>query len=505
VLSVGNRLEVRGFEGYPLRLRTRGEKSAFLLDGGRTNDIFYRIEAERGYDARGPIWSPGYIRVDLAPQTEMTLIASTEDWEFIEALSPGDAFSAEVRRRHKLLESTSPDLQDSVAAELVLAADQFLITPRSRRSDSIRATSSGEEAVTVIAGYPWFSDWGRDTMISLEGLTLRTGRHWEAAAILKTFSQYIQGGLIPNQFPEGRKEAVYNTADASLWYFAAVDAYLRVTGDRSILRSLLDPLRQILEAHLRGTRFGIGVDPADGLLRQGEEGFALTWMDALLGDWVVTPRRGKAVEINALWYNALRLMQEWVREDGGESAASPLRDRADQVYESFNRRFWNDSEHQLFDVVDGPSGDDPSGRPNQIFSISLPHAVLDPSRWTAVLNRIQATLLTPVGLRTLPPGHSKYQSKYDGDLRVRDGAYHQGTVWPWLIGAFVDAWLRCHPGEREKARQLLIGFIPHLSEGAVGSISEILDADPPFKHRGCVAQAWSVAELLRSWFNTAPT
>jgi glycogen debranching enzyme len=174
------------------------------------------------------------------------------------------------------------------------------------------------------------------------------------------------------------------------------------------------------------------------------------------------------------------------------------------VYESFNRRFWNAPEQQLFDVVDGPSGDDASGRPNQIFSLSLPHAVLDPSRWTAVLARVEATLLTPVGLRTLPPGHAKYQSKYDGDLRVRDGAYHQGTVWPWLIGAFVDAWLRCHPGEREKARQLLVGFIPHLSEGAVGSISEIFDADPPFKHRGCVAQAWSVAELLRSWFNTAP-
>ena len=256
----------------------------------------------------------------------------------------------------------------------------------------------------MIAGYHWFTDWGRDTMISLEGLTLTTGRHYEAGCILRTFAAHVRDGLIPNLFPEGATQGLYHTADATLWFFHAINRYVTITKDRETLEFLLPTLRDIIDHHLHGTRFGIGVDPADGLLRQGAEGFQLTWMDAKCGDWVVTPRRGKAVEINALWYNALRLLQNWVREFKGDVEAAPLTEQADQAYQSFNRRFWNSRREFLFDVVDGEKGDDGSCRPNQIFAISLPHPVLDRTYWRPVLATVHDRLLTPVGLRSLAPG-----------------------------------------------------------------------------------------------------
>ncbi|HEX6241557.1 MAG TPA: amylo-alpha-1,6-glucosidase, partial [Polyangiales bacterium] len=338
---------------------------------------------------------------------------------------------------------------------------------------------------------------GRDTMISLEGLTLLTGRHTEAGYILRTFARYVRDGLIPNMFPEGQSEGLYHTADASLWFFQALSRYLAVTGDRTTLAQILPVLTQIVEAHLAGTRFGIGVDPQDGLLRQGAEGYQLTWMDAKVDGWVVTPRRGKAVEINALYYNALKLLAGWLAELGENAAAERYEQAAARAYEAFNARFWSPRRGHLLDVVDGEDGDDDACRPNQLFSIALTHPVLDPAHWGAVLEVCRAQLLTPVGLRSLAANHPSYKARYFGDLRTRDAAYHQGTVWGWLIGPFADAWQKVWPDDREGLRRAVAGFTPHLDEACVGSVSEIFDAEPPFTARGCVAQAWSVAELLR--------
>jgi predicted glycogen debranching enzyme len=391
-----------------------------------------------------------------------------------------------------------------MGAELVLAADPFVIAPAGRPGESARAKAAGEEPRTVIAGYHWFTDWGRDTMISLEGLALATGRYSEAGSILRTFALAFRDGLIPNLYPEGEEEGLYHTADATLWFFHALDRYVRATGDTATLASILPRLYESIEWHLRATRFGIGVDQRDGLLRQGAPGFALTWMDARMGDWVVTPRRGKAVEINALWYNALRLLASWAANEGSRERARELEALADRVHRSFNERFWYERGGYLYDVVDGESGDDPAFRPNQLFAISLPHPVLDRNRWRPIVALAGERLLTPVGLRSLAPGHPDYKPRYFGDLRTRDAAYHQGTVWGWLIGPYLDAWLKVHPGDREGARSMLEGFSAHLSEACVGQISEVFDAQPPFTPRGCVAQAWSVAEVLRCWVATSP-
>jgi predicted glycogen debranching enzyme len=340
-------------------------------------------------------------------------------------------------------------------------------------------------------------------MISLEGLTLATGRYIEARYILRTFIHYIQDGLIPNMFPEGENEGLYHTADATLWFFHAMDRYYRATEDRVTMRLALPSLVDIFNHHLRGTRFGIGVDPSDGLLRQGAEGYQLTWMDAKVENWVVTPRRGKAVEINSLWYNALRLLEGWLRDEQDEQTARAVGDAATRARESFNRRFWHEEGGYLYDVIDGENGDDAAFRPNQVMAISLTHPVLDETRWKQVMEAVLQRLVTPVGLRSLSPGHNDYKPRYDGDLRARDAAYHQGTVWAWLIGPFIDAWLKVHPEDRAGARRFLEGFEPHLGEACIGSISEVFDAEAPFTPRGCIAQAWSVAEALRCWVKTA--
>jgi predicted glycogen debranching enzyme len=475
------------------------DPAAFTFDRKVIPDFLYRTEQNRGYESQGGMWSPGYFRVDLEPETSVTFIASTEPWETIHALSPPDALASELERRHSLLERSHPEMRRGAAAELVLAADQFLITPAGRIEDTARAHAAGDEVRTVIAGYHWFTDWGRDTMISLEGLTLVTGRHGEAGWILRTFAHYVRDGLIPNMFPEGGKEGLYHTADATLWFFHALDRYVRATGDASTLSLVLPKLVDIVDHHREGTHFGIAMDPADGLLRQGQQGYQLTWMDAKVEDWVVTPRRGKAVEINALWYNALCLLERWLRDAGRGEATSLLAELAARVRESFNRRFWCEARGHLYDVVDGERGDDDACRPNQVLAISLPNPVLDQSRWLRLMNAVEEKLLTPMGLRSLAPGHPEYKDKYDGHLRSRDAAYHQGTVWAWLIGPFIDAWLKVHPENPARARRFLDGFPPHLEEACIGSISEIFDAAPPYTPRGCIAQAWSVAEVLRAW------
>lgn len=486
----------------PLRLIVQAAQSEFRHDGGSVLEVSYQHEAERGYRSRGQLWSPGYFLAQLNTHHPVTMIASTESWDTLQALQPKIARAYELERRQHLIAIAGNDALDPIAAELVLSADQFIITPAGRIEDAARARAAGDEVRTIIAGYHWFTDWGRDTMIGLEGLTLATNRYHEAGWILRAFAHHVQDGLIPNLFPEGGDEGLYHTADATLWFFHALSRYVSLTGDRETLTRVLPKLRQIIQAHEKGTRFGIGEDPADGLLCQGAPGYQLTWMDAKVEDWVVTPRRGKAVEINALWYQALRLMEGWLLEIGNTELGAEMAQKAERTKNSFNARFWNEETNYLFDVIDGENGNDPACRPNQIFAVSLPHPVLVAERWGQVVNVVKDRLLTPYGLRSLSKDHPDYKPRYFGDLRARDAAYHQGTVWSWLIGPFIDAWLKVHPDDLSGARQMLQPLAAHLNNAGLSSISEIFDADPPYHPRGCIAQAWSVAETLRSWKKT---
>ncbi|HWW84831.1 MAG TPA: amylo-alpha-1,6-glucosidase [Vicinamibacterales bacterium] len=501
----------------PLRLRVWAPERSFTSKPKLIEQVLYPVEESRGYPARGDLWSPGYFRLALARGVPSALVASTEPVPVMNVMEPLRALEAERERRQQLLAQPVPEARDGVAAELVLAADQFIITPpggiapadpphrRSRgphdpRSAPVGAHAFGDEVRTVIAGYHWFTEWGRDTMIALEGLTLVTGRHVEASYVLRTFAHHVRDGLVPNLFPEGVHEGLYHTADASLWFFHAIDRYVERSGDRLTLRLLYPTLERIIDCHIKGTRFGIHVDEADGLLVQGAPGYQLTWMDAKVDDWVVTPRRGKAVEINALWFNALELMERWTADPG---AAAGFRQRAARAWESFNQRFWYERGGYLYDVVDGEDTPaDTKCRPNQILSIALPNPVLDRSRWKSVTDVVAARLLTPVGLRSLDAGDPEYRTRYFGDLRARDAAYHQGTVWAWLVGPFLDAWLKVYPEDIAGARHMLDGFVAHLDAGCVGSVSEVFDAEDPFTPRGCIAQAWSVAEVLRAWVKT---
>ncbi|HTB72818.1 MAG TPA: amylo-alpha-1,6-glucosidase [Polyangiaceae bacterium] len=491
---VDDRYEIAS-EGYPpLRMGLDGGQHTFTMDRKRLGDVRYLLERARGYESVGELHSPGFFRIGLAPGATVTFFGSSEPWTALAPAVRTHARSTEETRRRQLLAAAHPAAREGLAAHLVIAADQFLVAPAARADDAATRHDS-RSAGTVIAGYHWFTDWGRDTMISLEGLTLVTGRSIEARTILRTFADAVRDGLIPNLYPEHGSEGLYHTADATLWFFHAIDRYVSITGDRETLRLLLPRLVEIIDRHVAGTRFSIGVAP-DGLLSQGASGYALTWMDAKVGDLVVTPRRGKAVEINALWYNALRLIARWLDEERGDEAGAAYRARAQRAYDAFNERFWYEAGGYLYDVIDGESGDDPSFRPNQLLAVSLPHAVLDPSRWGNVLDQVQSQLLSPFGLRSLAPGEPRYQAKYFGPLRARDLAYHQGTVWAWLVGPFIDASMKVR-GHAGPARELLEAFARHLGEAGVGSISEIFDAETPFTPRGCIAQAWSVAEVLR--------
>ena len=493
--------------GFPaLRMKLCGCESVFTIAARKIPQVVYRIEQSRGYAHEGELWSPGFFDVDLAKERTATLIASTEKWEIVEVLDAEQALASERERRARLLDAAIPDAREGFPAELTFAADQFIITPAGRFEEAARAHAAGDEVRTIIAGYHWFTDWGRDTMISLEGLTLTTGRRLEAGYILRTFAYYIRDGLIPNMFPDGAKQGLYHTADATLWFFHALGRYIEITNDRTTLKLLLPALIDIVEQHLRGTKFNIHVDPIDGLLAQGEECCQLTWMDAKMGDWVVTPRRGKAVEINALWYNALELLAGWLRRTGSAAASQHYEEHAQRTRVSFNQRFWFADGGYLYDVVDC-NGDkeahDVSCRPNQLFAISLDHPVLDQERWKSVVDIAQNKLLTPLGLRSLSPNDPEYKPIYSGDLRSRDGAYHQGTVWAWLIGPFIDAWLKVYPNDKRGARKFLETFPVHLSDNGLGTISEVFDANEPHLAGGCIAQAWSVAEVLRCWVKTA--
>jgi predicted glycogen debranching enzyme len=351
-----------------------------------------------------------------------------------------------------------------------------------------------ENSRTVIAGYHWFTDWGRDSMISLPGLATRPGTLWEARAVLDTNIRYLNQGLIPNRFPDGGEAPEYNTMDATLWMFQALAAYLRASGDWRFIGDRLEAIESVIDWHVRGTWHKIHMDERDGLLAGGEEGYAITWMDARVQDWVVTPRQGKPIEINALWYNALRFTADWC-ERGGRPAGR-YRAIASQVAESATRRFWYQDGGYLYDVIDGPDGDDASLRPNQVIALALVYPLLQGERARAALDVVTRKLLTPYGLRTLSPDDARYQPAYRGDQRARDAAYHMGMAWPWLMGPYLDAHLRIH-ADREVVGHMVEPFRAHLWEAGIGTVSEIFEPEPPYRPVGCIAQAWSVAEILR--------
>ncbi len=457
--------------------------------------FLHRRERERGLDCEEDLFLAGYLHFPLsAGRPAVVLISSEPPGQELGDIAPARAWQQQQQRERHLLRLAHADAHtDPVRAQLVLAADQFLVR---------RGNAPVGEAGTILAGYPWFSDWGRDTMIALPGLTLATGRHAEARRILATYARYLDQGMLPNRFPDHNESPEYNTADATLWYFQALAAYSAATGDDTLIAELFTALDEVIAWHLCGTRYGIGVDADDGLLRAGEEGTQLTWMDAKVGDWVVTPRQGKPVEINALWINALGHMDAWAQRLGRPARprgtyTQTYADLAARARRSFAARFWYAGGGYLYDVIDGPDGaPDPSLRPNQLLAISLPHSALDRTRARSVLELIQRHLLVPTGLRTLAPSAAGYQGEYGGDPWRRDGAYHQGTVWPWLLGAYVDA--RRRVGLRAGEVQTLCRpLILHLGEAGVGSISEVFCGDPPHRPGGCPAQAWSVAELLR--------
>ncbi|HUT19603.1 MAG TPA: amylo-alpha-1,6-glucosidase [Anaerolineae bacterium] len=490
VEPVPHGLRVAAFEGaIPFYLLSGRAEAAPQHEWYR--DYFLSQESYRGLDAVDDNLYTGHFHAVLQPGESLTIVASTGATPNLDGRSAYD----ERQTHEKQLLAQSNALRqsrgDSVDApswvqHLILATDQFVV----------RRSLPGEpDGRSVIAGYHWFGDWGRDTMISLPGLLLATGRHDVAARVLRTFAHFVDQGMLPNRFPDAGERPEYDTVDATLWYFQAIRATHAASGDDALLEELFPVLQEIIEWHVRGTRYNIHVDPADGLLYAGEPGVQLTWMDAKVGNWVVTPRIGKPVEINALWYNALCTLAEFAHRLGEPAARYEA--LAQQTQRGF-ARFWNEEGGYCHDVIDGPDGDDPALRPNQLLAVSLPHSPLDARQQRAVVDVCARHLLTSHGLRSLAPEDPAYLGHYGGDQRQRDAAYHQGTVWSWLIGPFIDAHLRAY-GDREQARSFLEPLARHLVAHGVGSISEIFDGDPPFAPRGCIAQAWSVAEVLRAW------
>jgi predicted glycogen debranching enzyme len=356
----------------------------------------------------------------------------------------------------------------------------------------------GEDLKTVIAGYHWFTDWGRDTMISLPGLCLSTGRFEDAKKILSAFAKTVSQGMLPNRFRDNGEEPEYNNVDGTLWYFIAVNKYLEATGDKDfVLKEILPVLKDIIDWHYKGTRYNIHATD-DGLLFAGEEGQQLTWMDARIGNRVVTPRMGKPVEIQALWYNALRIFAELLQLNGQENDAFIMNESADKAKQGFEQQFWYAEGNYLYDNIDREGKPSTEFRPNQLFAISLPYALIEGDKARTILQMTEEQLYTPVGLKSLPKSDTNYAPQYSGDQYHRDLSYHEGTVWSWLLGPYVDAIINVHGTNGiEQAQKVINNFNYHLNEACIGSVSEIFDAEPPHHPRGCIAQAWGVAEILR--------
>ncbi len=487
VAPVAGGLRVRAFEGAtPVQLLAPGAET-------QPAHAWYRRftlprERERGLDAEDDHLHAGTFRATLRAGEALTVVLSTEG-------APATDAAAAWRRRqaHEADLITRWTRGWSGAAEapawirhLVLAADQFVAR---------RPLPDEPDGMTIIAGYHWFGDWGRDTMIALPGLALATGRPELAVRVLRTFASFLDQGMLPNRFPDHGEQPEYNTVDATLWWIEAIRATHAATGDDALLRDLFPALESVVDWHRRGTRYGIGEDPVDGLLRAGEAGVQLTWMDARVGDWVVTPRMGKPVEINALWYNALRALAGFARRL--RRPAAPWDAAADRVRDAFGR-FWYERGGHCYDVLEGPDGDDPALRPNQLLAVALPESPLSAERQRRVVDVCARHLLTSFGLRSLAPSEASYCGHCAGDQHARDGAYHQGTVWGWLLGPFALAHARVHE-DPSAARAFLEPMAHHLEDHGVGSIAEVFDGEAPFAPRGCIAQAWSVAETLRAW------
>ena len=462
------------------------------------NNFKYSVEQYRGLDYTEDLFNHGIFSVQLNEGDELSIIISTENPERRDA---NDLFKQELKRRKKLLKDQPAD---ETLQQLILAADQFIVRRDIKISEGNAPPSGGGlEGASVIAGYHWFTDWGRDTMISLPGLTLSTGRFDDAKKIIAAFAKSVSMGMLPNRFQE-KEPPEYNNVDGTLWYFIAVYKYLQASGDKKfVLTEILPVLKEIIDWHFKGTRYNIQVDE-DGLLYAGEAGQQLTWMDARIGTWVVTPRMGKPVEIQALWYNVLKIFAELLRMNKGRGAESDLNlaaeyeTKASKAKESFDKKFWNAEVNYLYDVIDENGNPDSTLRPNQLFAISLPFALLEGDKAAAVLKIVEEKLYTPVGLRSLPAEDIRYVHRYGGDQWHRDSSYHQGTVWSWLLGAYVDAIVKAQAEDYKlQARKVIDNFKYHLNEGCIGSVSEIFDADAPHHSRGCVAQAWGVAEMLR--------
>ncbi len=441
----------------------------------------YAIERERGLDFVEDLFNPFTLSFYLKANDVRSICASTEPVD----IGSAHALSiAEIRRRNEIMKTCVS--KDELVRSLTIAADHYIVNRGSQK--------------TIIAGYHWFTDWGRDTMISLPGLTLVTGRYDIARSILMEFARHVDQGMLPNRFPDFGELPEYNTIDATLWYFEAVRSFLQYTGDYEFVRSHLLPiLVDIVEWHLRGTRYGIHMD-GDGLITSNDANVQLTWMDARVGNWIVTPRNGKAVEIQALWYNALRTMEDIATKLELAEEAHKYSSTADCTRRSFNELFWNEPEGSLYDTVAGGERD-ASIRPNQIFAVSLHHSMLDVPRAKRVVDTVESHLFTPYGLRTLSPADPRYQGRYEGDPAARDSAYHQGPAWGWLIGPFITAYLKVN-GNKAASRRVVRGWLStisaHLNDVCVGHISELFDGEPPHHPRGCVAQAWSAAEILRA-------
>jgi len=480
VETESNLATVRPYDGAPpLHLAHNADELG--LNGWWYRNFEYQLERERGLDFQEDLFSPCALKFDLRRCSRAAIIASTEPHDISRVF---DYRQAEIDRREAIL-AVFPEANELVRT-LAAAAGQYVV-------------ARGDQK-TVIAGYHWFGDWGRDTMIALPGLTLVTGRDDEAKSILLAFAQHVDRGMLPNRFPDAGEEPEYNTVDATLWYFEAVRALLQYTGDYDFVQTNLYPvLTEIIDWHERGARYGIRVDE-DGLLHSGEPGVQLTWMDARVDGREVTPRTGKAVEIQALWYNALCVMEHLADKFGdgeGEKRYDRLAARAKQ---SFNELFWNEATGCLFDVVEGDARDG-SIRPNQILAVSLPHTMLSREKADQVMAVVERDLLTPYGLRSLSPNDSQYCGRYEGGPSKRDGVYHQGTVWAWLMGPFITAYLKVNgTGKkgREQAARWLDAFYGHLNDAGLGQVSEVFDGDGPHHPGGCIAQAWSVAELLRA-------
>ena len=487
--ATGGGCAIRAFPGAaPTRLGISA--GGFTVQSDWYWNFYHREEAERGLDALEDLWMPGIFNCALEPgeSVHFTATAEVAASGAIGAPPPGAEVLAARRTRAKRLLVRLPRNAPPWILQLAYAADQFVV------ARGIPATGH-----SIIAGYPWFADWGRDTMIALPGLLTALGRYEIAADIFRTYLRYIDRGMLPNRFPDGGEPPEYNTADATLWLFVALADYLAAKRDPKLAADLYPALIAIVRAHVAGTRYGIGMDPADGLLRAGEPGMQLTWMDAKHDGRVFTPRIGKPVEINALWLNALEVATRLAARRRDLPVKRDFERILAQGTASF-ARFWNAERACLYDVidVDGGAGRDQSLRPNQLIAVALPYCPVPREQVRAVVDACARELLTSYGLRSLSPSDPAYVAHYRGGPFERDAAYHQGTVWSWLLGPFAWAHYRAY-GDARLAQSFLAPIGLHVQEACVGSIGEIFDGSPPHAARGCFAQAWSVAEILRSW------